>query len=95
MDVFAGMVLVVGLIAALTVIIHVSHQNLGASRERQVLPSHYSSLLESDPFHYPGYCPSCDSDNEPGYRLCENCGQEIPTVQGHTTRTDVGHIFNE
>jgi hypothetical protein len=62
-------------------------------RHDEVLPSHYSSLLQFDRTQYPGHCPECGTDNEPGYRFCERCGSAIPTTDGAPTDPDIGWIL--
>lgn len=63
--------------------------------DRPVLPSHYSSLLYTDPARYPGHCTSCGMDNEPGYKFCESCGSQIPTSDAPSNPTDVRRVFRE
>lgn len=64
----------------------------GSPRDEEVLPAHYGSLLQCDPTHYPGHCPSCGTDNEPGYRFCEACGSAIPTAEHAPSDADLRWI---
>jgi len=64
-------------------------------RERPVLPSHYSSLLEVDRTRYPGLCSTCGTENTPGYNYCKECGERLPGGTDRQTDTDVTQIFRE
>lgn len=79
-----------GLAAALAV---VWDWSTGSPRHDEVLPAHYSSLLQFDRTRYPGHCPECGTDNEPGYRYCEQCGGAIPTTDGPPGDADVAWII--
>ncbi|WP_225333916.1 zinc ribbon domain-containing protein [Halomicrobium urmianum] len=71
---------------------------LGATRRdsrREVLPSHYSSLLEVDPSRFPGRCPDCETSNDPGFRFCRECGTELPGYDSPSGRVPVNRIFDE
>lgn len=88
-------VVVAGLLGAGVFLSRVLAWAVSTDRERPVLPSHYSSLLQVDRSRYPGHCPACGTDNEPGYRYCEDCGGEIPTSADFDGSRDVGAIFGE
>ncbi|WP_123537985.1 hypothetical protein [Halosimplex salinum] len=47
-------------------------------RKNEVLPSHYSSLVNTDPSKYPGYCLECGTNNDPDYTVCRNCSSKLP-----------------
>lgn len=47
-------------------------------RSDEVLPSQYSSLVNTSPSKYPGYCPECGTNNEPEYTVCRNCSAKLP-----------------
>jgi RNA polymerase-binding transcription factor DksA len=64
-------------------------------RERPVLPSHYSSLLQIDRSRYPGLCSACGTENTPGYNFCEECGERLPGGSHERTERDVSEIFGE
>ncbi|MFB6074012.1 MAG: zinc-ribbon domain-containing protein [Haloarculaceae archaeon] len=64
-------------------------------RPREVLPAHYSSLVQGQPALYPGHCTTCGTDNEPGYRFCRECGDELPDSADFSGRTDVEAILRE
>lgn len=87
--------LALGTVAVLVGLVRAFHRATTPERERPVLPSHYSSLLYTDPAHYPGHCTDCGTDNEPGYRFCEECGSQIPTSSNVSSGSDVRQIFGE
>ncbi|PSP67175.1 hypothetical protein BRC79_06880 [Halobacteriales archaeon QH_8_67_27] len=47
-------------------------------RDDEVLPGHYASLVRTSPSNYSGYCPECDTANDPEYTLCRNCSSKLP-----------------
>lgn len=87
--------LALGVVAVLLGAVRLLGQARAPEPERPVLPSHYSSLLYTDPEYYPGHCTNCGTDNEPGYRFCEACGSQIPTSSNFSSGSDVRQIFNE
>ncbi|WP_263019733.1 hypothetical protein [Natronobiforma cellulositropha] len=46
---------------------------------RPVLPAQYDPANYAvDPSTVAGWCVSCETQNEVGYRFCENCSAELP-----------------
>ncbi|WP_226012734.1 zinc ribbon domain-containing protein [Halomicrobium salinisoli] len=64
-------------------------------RQREVLPSHYSSRPEGDPSRFPGRCPDCATSNDPGFRFCKECGTELSGSESPAGRVPVSRIFDE
>ncbi|WP_415378787.1 zinc ribbon domain-containing protein [Halosimplex sp. TS25] len=56
-----------------------------APRDREVLPSHYASLVSATPSKYPGYCPNCGTTNDPEYSVCKNCSSKLPEPRSART----------
>lgn len=86
--------LALGVVAIVAGLVGPFHRSATSESERPVLPSHYSSLFYTDPARYPGYCTDCATDDEPGYRFCEDCGTQIPPSKD-PFGSDVRQIFEE
>jgi hypothetical protein len=52
----------------------------GSMPDLPVLPTHYSSLLQTDDSKRPGYCTECGTQNGAGYEVCRNCAATIETT---------------
>lgn len=63
--------------------------------DEAVMPAHYSSLVQPERGHYPGHCPNCQTDNEPGYTFCESCGRRLPNSDDFGRDRDLSAIVDD
>ncbi|MFB6174113.1 MAG: hypothetical protein ABEI39_05660 [Halobacteriales archaeon] len=71
----AGIVLGLATLGASVVVARFLPQS---PRNDEVLPAQYSSLVNTSPSKYPGYCPECGTNNDPEYTVCRNCSSRLP-----------------
>jgi len=83
---------VLGVVGGLLLQLGVSLSS-GESEDRPVMPSHYASLLQSDPSNYPGYCTECGTANDPDYSVCRNCSSRLPNRRSTDPERDLESIF--
>jgi hypothetical protein len=82
---------VLGVVGGLLIQLGGSLSSGGA--DRPVMPSHYASLLQTDPSNYPGYCTECGTANDPDYSVCRNCSSRLPTHRSTDPDRDLESIF--
>jgi len=64
-------------------------------RKEASMPSHYSSLVHTTPSKYPGYCPECQTNNDPDYTVCRNCSSKLPESRYERDTRSVNALFDE
>ncbi|QPV61476.1 hypothetical protein I7X12_11935 [Halosimplex litoreum] len=66
-----------------------------SSRSEAAMPSHYSSLVHTTPSKYPGYCPECETNNDPDYTVCRNCSAKLPESRYERDTRTTNTLFDE
>ncbi|QLH80243.1 hypothetical protein [Halosimplex pelagicum] len=66
-----------------------------SSRKEASMPSHYSSLVHTTPSKFPGYCPECETNNDPDYTVCRNCSAKLPDSRYERSTRNVNTLFDE
>jgi uncharacterized paraquat-inducible protein A len=66
-----------------------------SSRSEAAMPSHYSSLVHTTPSKYPGYCPECETNNDPDYTVCRNCSSKLPESRYERDTRTTTTLFDE
>lgn len=64
-------------------------------RSEAAMPSHYSSLVHTTPSKYPGYCPECETNNDPDYTVCRNCSAKLPESRYDRDTRTTTTLFDE
>ncbi|QLH75914.1 hypothetical protein HZS55_00725 [Halosimplex rubrum] len=64
-------------------------------RKEASMPSHYSTLVHTTPSKYPGYCPECETNNDPDYTVCRNCSAKLPDSRYERDTRTVNTLFDE
>jgi len=96
--VFLALVFVAAIVLGLTALgmtLALARFMPSSPRSDEVLPSQYSSLVNTTPSNYPGYCTECGTTNDPEYTVCRNCSSKLPESRYHRQSGSTSSFLDE